>query len=326
MLQEPFTELVCGAYICTVLLSMSHLETVFKESINVNKNSSLPESLQSHCRAVTHVWGLWVYVVMRDVATLEVCLVFPTRAEEKRGRQVNAPTGGCRIQKPLVTPMYHFPWSISWEPACSSPCARSLPFDWSPVSFYRLVSPCSSLNKKILWAGAFFKSDLICACPGHRVLSLSFQPVICCESGHTPSPPQPLAKEIEVHSLEKPLLMLVNPRDQVLNQCGKNHHGNTFLFILKSVVFILRKPCGSEGSTGRKTGCDGLWCSYDTFRGELRSGVGVTASFTQTWWLAGQLSPGPWAGRGRKSRCIRNLCIGVGLKHERSLRQRCPVW
>lgn len=67
MLQEPFPELGCGAYICIVLLSISHLEKVFKESISVNKNSSLPECLQSHCRAVAHPWGLWVYVVMRDV-------------------------------------------------------------------------------------------------------------------------------------------------------------------------------------------------------------------------------------------------------------------
>lgn len=112
MLQESFAELVCGAYICIVLLSISHLEKVFKESINV-KNSSLPESLQSHCSTVTCAWGLWVCVVMRDVATLEVCLVFPTWAEEKRGRQVNALTGGCPIPEAFGDPNGLF--SMNWE-------------------------------------------------------------------------------------------------------------------------------------------------------------------------------------------------------------------
>lgn len=259
MLQEPFAELVCGARICIVLLSIRHLQKVFKERISVNKNSSLPESLQSHCRAVTRAWGLWVYVVMRDVAILEVCLVFPTPAEEK-GQASECTHWWLSHPKSLWLPL----WIIFYEPLAGS---------------------------------------LEC-----------------------PSAPQPLAKDIEIRSLERPVLMLVNPRAQVLNPCGKNCHGNTFSFILKSVVFILRIPGGSEGSAGRKPGPGCLWCSYDPFRGKLRGGVGVTASFTQAWWLAGQLSPEPWAGRGRKSQCIRNLCISVGLKHETSLRQRCPVW
>lgn len=63
MLQEALSELLCGAYICIVLLHISHLEKVFKESISVNKNSSeffLPESLQIHGSPATRAWGLWI--------------------------------------------------------------------------------------------------------------------------------------------------------------------------------------------------------------------------------------------------------------------------
>lgn len=86
-------------------------------------------------------------------------------------------------------PPSHFPRTIKWEPACSSPlCARSLPFGWSSASSSGLVPPWPPLNEKVLWAGAFFKSDLICACPGHRALCLSFWPQVCCGSGaHTSS-------------------------------------------------------------------------------------------------------------------------------------------
>lgn len=104
MLQEPFSELVCGVYICIVLLSISCLEKVFKESVSVNKNSSLPESLQSHCSPATRAGGLWVYVVMGNVAILEVCLVFPAPAEEKRGTEVNALTGVCPLPKAFGDP------------------------------------------------------------------------------------------------------------------------------------------------------------------------------------------------------------------------------
>lgn len=66
-------------------------------------------------------------------------------------------------------------------------------------------------------------------------------------------------------------------RDWVLNQCGKNQHGNTLSFILKSMVFILRRPFDSEGSTDRKPGPDCLQCSYDQSGRELRSWVGASS-------------------------------------------------
>lgn len=50
-----------------------------------------------------------------------------------------------------------------------------------------------------------------------------------------------------------------------------------FSFILKSMVFILRRPCGSEGSTDRKPGPDGLWCSCDQSGRQLRSWMGESS-------------------------------------------------
>lgn len=89
----------------------------------------------------------------------------------------------------LFTPTHHFAWTIKGEPAHSSPlCARSLPFGWSHASFNGLVPPWTPLNERMLWAGALFRSNPICAYPGHHVLCLSFQPPIRCETGaHTPS-------------------------------------------------------------------------------------------------------------------------------------------
>lgn len=217
--------------------------------------------------------------------------------------------------------MDHFPWTISWKSAHSSPlCARSLPFGWSHASFCGLISPCSPHNEAMLWAGAFLRSDLICACPGHRVLSLSFQPVICPHSITTSAFGWKNWNLLSgKFTLKRPVLV------QVLNQCGKNHHGNTFSFILKSVVFILRRPGGSEGSTGRKPGPDGLWCSVIHSGGSW--GVGwewLHPSHKHGGWLASSAQVPEQAEEGNLS-TSENSVHQCWLKTWEILRQRCPV-
>jgi len=123
------------------------------------------------------------------------------------------------------------------------------------------------------------------------------------------------------------------PREQILSQCGKNRHGHTHCFILKPVVFILRRPCGSEGSTDRSQGlliCAELW----SVRRQLRSWVGASGTKTvgkllcilQAGTVAGWPAHCGSPSRQRKEISVLSLCCNVCLKHEISLKQRCPVW
>lgn len=231
--------------------------------------------------------------------------------------------------RPLFTLMYQFLWTIRWEPAHSSPLsARSLPFGWSCASSTGLVPPWTPLDEKMLWAGAF-KSSLTCACPGHHVLRLSFQPLIYCErSAHAPSQHHPALAWGQGKSLPGKASFDTDehPRVQVLNKCGNNHHGNTLSFLMNSVVFILRRSCGSEGGTDRKPGPDGLWHSYDALGKELRSWVWASSikhyrkPLGILWAQCG--SP----NRQRKEISALYLCCNVCLKHEISLKQKYPAW
>lgn len=161
------------------------------------------------------------------------------------------------------------------------------------------------------------------------MLCLSFQPLLCHERGaHAPSQHHPAPAWGQGKSLcgKASFDADERPRDQVLNQCGNNYHGNTLSFLLNSVVFILRRSRGSQGCTDRKAGPDGLWHSYDALEKELRSWVGMSSikyyrkPLGILWAQCG--SP----GRQRKEISALYLCCNVCLKHEMSLKQKYPAW
>lgn len=88
----------------------------------------------------------------------------------------------------------------------------------------------------------------------------------------------------------KPFVAAECPKDQILHRCGRNHQETAFHYI-RNVSFILRRSCGSEGNTDKKTKSSWSLVSSEHSRRELRSRAGVSGTKSRRETVGNLLQP-----------------------------------